>query len=378
MQRRRFMLALAAGGTLMTISACDRMPVSALEPWQGPSKQVSDSRLRALSWALLAPSPHNMQPWIADVRIPGEVSLLPDAQRMLPATDPFGRQILIGFGAFMELLRMAAAQAGDAVAIEPFPDGVPGDGPLDSRRRVARIRWIGEPARQDPLFGQVQQRRTNRGPYTTTVPTADALARVSAAVQTAGIRTSFAISQEQIGLLTSIATEACRAEFATPAVARENANLIRIGAEEIEREPSGLVIHGPMIWWARRLGLLDRDMLAETDAPSMRRVVEQAVASMTATRVWAWQTSADNSRLSQLAAGRAYLRLCLAATAEGLSEQPCSQALQEYAEMAPYFRRIHEITATPAPQRLQMLARLGYGVAPGPAPRRPLDRVVRI
>lgn len=376
MQRRRFMLALAAGGTLTTISACDGIPVAAVAPWQGPSGQVRDARLRALSWALLAPSPHNMQPWIADVRIPGEVSLLLDPQRTLSATDPLGRQILIGFGAFLELLRLAAAQAGESVLIEPFPDGVPGDGPLAGRERVARARWTGG-AMHDALFAQVQQRRTNREPYASTVPTVEALERISAAVQTAGIRTSFAAAPEQVQPLTRLATEACRAEFATPEVMRENATVIRIGADEIAREPSGLVVHGPMIWWARRLGLLDRNTLSDTNAPGMRRVVERVVTSIVATPVWAWQTSADNTRLSQLAAGHAYLRLCLAATAEGLWLQPCSQALQEYAQMAPYFRRIHDLTATSAPERLQMFARLGYGPVVGPSPRRALDRVVR-
>jgi hypothetical protein len=376
MQRRRFLLALTAAGAAVMLTACDDMPESAIAPWQGPPDDLRDARLRALSWALLAPNPHNLQPWIADLRTAKEVSLSLDPQRLLPATDPFGRQILIGCGGFLELLRMAAAQAGDAVSIELFPDGVPGDGPLTGTGRVARVRWTGTSAAADPLFAQVRSRRTNRAPYEERLPPADALARIAAAVQTADIRTEFAVAQGHVQALNQLAVEALRTEFATPAAWLESAKVTRLGAAEIAREPSGIPVHGPMIWWGRTLGIVSREDLADVKSSGVQRVVDRFVNAVAATPAWVWQSSADNSRLSQLSSGRAYLRLCLAATAEGLSMQPCSQALQEFPEVAAHFERIHALTEIAAPARLQMFTRLGYATAPGPAPRRPLDRML--
>ena len=60
-----------------------------------------------------------------DQREAGKIHLLCDGERLLPETDPFGRQILIGCGAFLELAVIAAAQRGLAVQVDLFPEGPP-------------------------------------------------------------------------------------------------------------------------------------------------------------------------------------------------------------------------------------------------------------
>ena len=116
--RRQFirlmgMSAVLFAPTLVT-SGCAAVPDEANGPWREAGRTVDDVRLWALSHAILAPNPHNRQPWIADVRRPGEVLLYRDRRRLLPQTDPFDRQILIGYGCFIELLVQAAAQRGGA------------------------------------------------------------------------------------------------------------------------------------------------------------------------------------------------------------------------------------------------------------------------
>ena len=61
MKRRSFMLVLAAGGAVIALPGCNSMPASAIASWQQPGADQTDPRLRALSWALLAPNPHNLQ-----------------------------------------------------------------------------------------------------------------------------------------------------------------------------------------------------------------------------------------------------------------------------------------------------------------------------
>lgn len=75
-----------------------------------------------------------------------------------------------------------------------------------------------------------------------------------------------------------------------------------------------------------------------------------------------------NDRVTQVSAGRAYARVQLAATAHGVSMQPLSQALQEYAEMQVPYARIHALVgANTAGQTVQMWARVGYAPAVHPA-----------
>ena len=103
--RRALLKVLLASGASVMLSACDRMPASAVAAWRAgmtPPSEDPDPRIRALAWAMLAPNPHNLQAWLADLRRPGEIDLRLDPGRLLPATDPQGRQVLIGGGAFLE------------------------------------------------------------------------------------------------------------------------------------------------------------------------------------------------------------------------------------------------------------------------------------
>ena len=72
------------------------------------------------------------------------------------------------------------------------------------------------------------------------------------------------------------------------------------------------------------------------------------------------------------------MRAQLAATAQGLSMHPLSQALQEYPEQAPHYKAVHDLLgAADRRHTVQMWTRLGYGPSIGPAPRRGLDAHLR-
>jgi len=76
-------------------------------------------------------------------------------------------------------------------------------------------------------------------------------------------------------------------------------------------------------------------------------------------------------------AGRAYVRLQLAATALGLRMQPLSQALQEYPEQANNYKAIHQlIVGQGAADTVQMWTRLGYAPASQASPRRELQALM--
>ncbi|MNV93762.1 hypothetical protein D3C71_1884900 [compost metagenome] len=95
-----------------------------------------------------------------------------------------------------------------------------------------------------------------------------------------------------------------------------------------------------------------------------------------------WITG-PNTRSDQVRTGRLYVRQQLQATALGVGVHPMSQALQEFAEMAPHFERVHQLVlGRPAPRSasdptVQMFCRIGYPQGEVPAtPRRPLAKML--
>ena len=124
---RRSLIALVGGGVILAAGArlgaiASRQPRTAQLPW-GMAGLDPEPRRRALSFALLAPNPHNRQPWLVDLAEPGVVTLYADPDRLLPHTDPQNRQITIGLGCFLETMRIAASHGGTRVDITPFPVG---------------------------------------------------------------------------------------------------------------------------------------------------------------------------------------------------------------------------------------------------------------
>ena len=79
-------------------------------------------RLQLVDQARWAMSAHNMQPWEIGLD-PADSQLLRvflARDRLLPATDPFSRQILMSVGGFLALLEDAAAARGLAARIDLF------------------------------------------------------------------------------------------------------------------------------------------------------------------------------------------------------------------------------------------------------------------
>jgi hypothetical protein len=378
MTGRRNFLKILGGGVILGAGggaawALTRDPAAARAAWSATGEPVSDPRIRWLSHAILAPNPHNRQPWVADLHTPGEITLMVDLDRRLPDTDPFDRQITIGLGAFLELARMAAAEEGVGLQIEGFPEGASPQ-TLD-HRRIARIRVAGT-ADPDPLFAEILNRRTNRLPFDTARPVpADVLSRLAEA---AGPLSAYHASDvEQVAVLRDIAWRAMETEMQTPATVLESVNLTRIGRAEIEANPDGISLAGPMIEGLALAGLVSREAMLDPASQGFKQMMAAMRPGFDTAMAFFWIATEGNDRMGQLAAGRAYVRANLAATAEGVAMQPLSQALQEFPEMADSYAEL-AAALSPAPgHRVQMFARLGYAPAVPGSPRWPLDTRIR-
>ncbi len=361
MTSRRLLLA-ATGGLLLSGQSLRANPAA---PWDAaPASRHPDWRVRAAHWAVLAPNPHNRQPWILDLAADGGALLRCDLDRRLPATDPQDRQITIGLGAFAELFRMAAAEEGNAVAIEAFPEGEPA--PRLDARPVARLRLLPGRAARDPLFAQASRRRSAKEPFDIARPvTAEAIAALAAATGPAFRAT---VADADVAALRDLAWRAWVTEAETPEAHLETVNLMRLGSAAIAAQPDGVPVGGPGLDDLVARGVITREAFATPGGTGWTAMFDRYRPMIAATPAFVWTVGAD-TRAAALAAGGAWLRLNLAATGLGLALHPVSQALQEYPAMAPHFAEAHRLTGTAAPLRLQMLGRLGHPRSGAPHPR---------
>jgi hypothetical protein len=372
---RRKLIFLVGGGAVVAAGgafghAVTRTPQTAQLPWDRAGN-YEDPRMRTLSWALLAPNPHNRQPWLADLSEAGVITLFVDRDRLLPHTDPFNRQITIGLGCFLELLRMAAAEDGHRAEVAVFPQGSSATA-LD-QRPIARIALTPDPAiARDPLFALVPSRRSNKEPFDVSRNLASEMLTQMATAARNGARFGGTVDSAEVAELRALTREALRIEVTTPHTYQESVDLFRIGRREVDANPDGIDFSGPMFEAMHLTGMFNRKIAADPTSFAFKAGMDAVYANADTAMGHVWLVTADNSRETQIATGADWLRVNLAATAQGLGFQPLSQALQEFPEMAGPFRQVHARLA-PEGGTVQMLARIGYGPVVRTSPRWPLE-----
>ena len=275
MPNRRHILQLLAAAPVLTAAGCSG-PDATPDPyaaWRQPGQGESDPRRFVLAHGLLAPNPHNRQPWLVRLEGADAMSLYVDRTRLLPETDPFNRQIVLGCGAFLELIAQSAPRLGLAADIQAWPKGAPGPG-LDDRP-FARVVLRPDPAaKAGPLFDQIVRRRTEKAPFLPERPSDAAVREVLAAATGPGL---IAGETRDPGLrdpLAAICWKAWEIETGTPRTHMESVRLMRIGKAEVARNPDGIDISGGMMEVLARAGVMTREALSDPNSMARRTGVD--------------------------------------------------------------------------------------------------------
>ena len=379
MTTRRFLLTagaasivvIAGGVALRNLLHSDLSAARA--PWAKAGDEFGDPRLNALSYAILAPNPHNRQPWLIELKGATELTVYCDQNRLLPETDPYDRQITIGLGSFLELLRQAASADGYRADIEPFPEGEPQ--PNLDRRPIAKVTFTQSPATQaDPLFQHVLARRTVRLPFDQNkLVSTKTLENIGAVVDESRSVFSWVLGLEEIEKLKDVCKRAWLVEAETPRTLRESTELTRIGEAEINQNPDGISLSGPVIEATTRLGIITREKMEDPSSRAHAETISFYNGLIDTAMGFGMLTADGNTRLDQINVGADWIRLHLAATRDGLAMHPLSQVLQEFPEMDALYQEFHEFVNVTAPSRVHGLFRFGYADTPPPAPRWELE-----
>ncbi|GGL01728.1 hypothetical protein Ppa06_70680 [Planomonospora parontospora subsp. parontospora] len=306
---------------------------------------------RLVTAAGAAPSVHNTQPWRFGVHRREHIELHADPDRRLPVADPRGRSLHISCGAALFNLRLALRVAGWRPVSWPLP--AIGDAGSTLLAAVRPVRAPLASAAEHELYAAIQDRRTNRRPFSGALVPAGVMAELAAAVRLEGAELVRVDGPAGTALLEEVAM----AEERLASDAGYRAELARWTGGD-GRRSDGLP---PYVQGPRPDGVLvPVRRFARANGETARFEARPQLVVVT--------TTGDGPQ-DWLRAGQALQRMLLVATLHGVSASFLNQPL-DLRDMRrhsdPRHRRGHP----------QMIVRIGYGPAVPRAPRRPVPEVL--
>ena len=383
MDRRTTLKLLGVGGTTLAVgpaAGCRGGATVAFAGWRGPPPDATDVRIRALSYATLAPNAHNTQPWLVALR-PDALELFVDGSRLLPETDPPYRQTHISQGTFLELLAIALAEEGVASDVSYFPEGEYGNDVLRPLP-VARLTLAKGAVVKDPLFSAITTRRSNKGIYDSKrLLSAEETLALARAPREGEVSVRIVDAADARGRIAALCTEAMAVEVQAVARNVETARWFRFSEREVEETRDGFGLaqtgRGALTRWFAETFLLDRKGAADPRGMFARGAIDSVRQQAGSAAAFGVLSDRANTRRAQVIAGRAYARIALTATALGLAMHPLSQALEEYPDMAKIKARLEAEVGLPSGGTVQMLFRLGHSDPTPHTPRRAVGDILR-
>jgi nitroreductase len=313
------------------------------------------AREELVRFATLAANSHNTQPWRFALADDGIV-ISPDLARRTPAVDPDDHHLFASLGAAAENIVQAAPALGLAARPRFEPDG---------GGRIVVALAAAERA-EAPLADAIPKRQCTRANYDgRPVPAAD-LARLAAAGGD-GVALLLLADRPAIDAVRDLVIAGNTAQLGDAAFMAELKSWIRFSYAEAVASGDGLfaaasgnpVVPGP-------LGRLLFGFVVTADGENAR--YRQQIDSSAGLAVF---VSDRNDAAHWVAAGRAYQRFALQATALGIRHAFVNQAV----EVPEVRRRLAEHLGL-GERRPDLIVRFGYGAAMPPALRRPAATVI--
>jgi hypothetical protein len=295
------------------------------------------------TYAALAPSVHNTQPWLFQVS--GDtVDVRADRSRQLQFLDPGGRQLHISCGIAAEFARLAVRAQGRACSVSALPEGRDPD--LLVRLRIEGADPVTDEERM--LSAAIPRRYTDRMPYDPEPVPAEVIDRLRRIAEAAGAWLHVINRHEDRAAIATILEDAEGKEAADPRYAEELARWThRDDTHEGLTEavvaatwPADVVSDLPLRDFS---GQGRHPRPGPGDPPRVERDTLVLVGS-DADDPAAWVTT-----------GRALAQVLLTATSENLAAQPLGPATDFPSARA---RLRHELGLAGHPQ---FLFRLGFG-----------------
>lgn len=315
--------------------------------------------IELISYATLAPSGHNTQPWRFSIEA-NTIRIFPDLTRRLPVVDPDDHALYISLGCALENLILAANNIGYDTEISYFPASQP------QECLVVQIKE-GFKAKNDRLFRAIQKRQSTRSSFDGRPIPQEHLRMLEDASSQEGIVLKLIIQPKDIEPIIQFVKEGNHAQFNDKAFVQELVSWIRFSKKEVEQHQDGLASNAmgsPSV--PRWLGKIFFSLAASPEKQAS--ICEKTIRSSSALMIFIAQA---NNKTTWVKVGQSFERVALTATSLNIRmahlNMPC-EVVSVRAKLAEHLR-------LPDTHPL-LLLRIGYAEPMPRSPRRAVKEVI--
>jgi len=306
----------------------------------------------AVAAAVRAPSLHNSQPWRFRMR-DGEVEVLADRERQLPASDPTGWALRIACGAATFNMRLAFAAQGRSVDVRWRPSATEPD-------VLAALR-PGAPRQASPqeqsLYRAIPRRHSNRQPFWPEPVPTEARAKLVEAARAEGAWLELVTGTAAVAAVAEIANAANRVLSRDAHYLAELASWTR--REEVAQDGVPTAAGGPR---PEPHDLFPQRPFGDRAQATGRGFEPEPLVAILGTP--------GDTAIDQLCAGQALERVLLTITDLGLAASMISQPIEVPAAREQLRVALGRFGSP------QMVLRVGYGEHGFATPRRAVADVI--
>jgi len=354
-----------------------------LNNWDGHNLNEQDIRIKVLSYAILAPNPHNKQSWLVDLKSNDTIELYVDQSRLLPHSDPFHRQIHIGQGTFLENLSISASHFGYKAVISYFPQGEYNNIIVENKAIASITLQKDSSIKEDKLFNSILNRHSNKREYENKTVPLDNIIELKTKLNNLyndDYSLQFHDKEEIVSNFRKIARDAMKIESQNVKANLETIEMFRFNEKEVEKYKDGFSLAQSGKSSIARFFIenlfLSREKALKDPVSFGKSAIEMTQNQVDSTKTFGILTTKGNSRLNQVKIGRVYARLNLLVNSMGLVMHPISQILQEYPDMKQLQKDFLSVTNTKKDETIQMFFRLGYADETTHSPRRDIKDII--
>ena len=353
----------------------------AYEPWTN-WRDAPTAPERIVAAGILASNPHNSQPWLFHIT-DSAIDLYAVPARQIGVIDPFRREMYIGLGCALENMHLAAQTEGFSLEIALLPNAAD-----ETHAAHLSLTPDANAHANFPLYAAIPSRHTNRAPYDTFRPlTPEQFAACDALVTEPDVRLFWFKDEAARAQFGEVAIDAAEALIADKQQSIDSHLWWRQDWDQVQESADGITLDaqglGELITnLAKFLPDLSRQQGDQTFVKNVREIMIPTAAAFGILAVPNGMDNASEAAFRQrLNCGRAWQRMHLWGTTQGLAMQPLNQMCERddrerHLGQAPVIGdAVRALVGENA--RAIMPFRVGYPTLDAfPSPRRGLGQVI--